>query len=69
MRTGDVIHANAEGVIKIPKACLGELAGHARRMYAFEREAHQHLRESGVAAAAKRAKILELLRQYGFLKP
>ena len=69
VRTGDVIHANAEGVIKIPKACLGELAGHARRMYAFEREAHQHLRESGVAAAAKRAKILELLVQYGFAKP
>ena len=68
VRTGDVIHANAEGASDIFDSCLGELAGHARRMYAFEREAHEHLREPGVAAAAKRARLLELLVQYGFAK-
>jgi regulator of RNase E activity RraA len=66
---GDVIHANVDGVIKIPKACLPELGGHAARMYAFERDAHQVLRQPGVAAAAKRAQVLDLLARHGFAKP
>jgi len=68
IQTGDVIHANAEGVIKIPQACLGELAGHAARMYAFEREAHHVFRQSDVSAASKRAQTLALLVKYGFAK-
>ena len=37
---GDVIHADAEGVIKIPRSCIGELAARAVQMRAFEHEAH-----------------------------
>jgi regulator of RNase E activity RraA len=65
---GDVIHANAEGVIKIPKTCLNELSAKATQMYAFEREAHQVLRQTDVAPAAKRGMVLELLIKYGFAK-
>lgn len=68
VRTGDVIHANAEGVIKIPPACLPGLAGHATRMYAFEREAHQSLRRTNLSPTAKRAELLALLARYGFAK-
>ena len=66
VHAGDVIHANAEGVIKIPKSCLGELAERARHMYAFEREAHAVMRPSGLPSAAKHAKVLELLAKHGF---
>lgn len=66
VQTGDVIHANSEGVIKIPKSCLAELADGATRMYAFEREAHQMLRQPGRTPTAKRAAVLQLLAKHGF---
>jgi 4-hydroxy-4-methyl-2-oxoglutarate aldolase len=69
VQPGDVIHANAEGVIKIPPTCLKELSAKATQMYAFEREAHQMLRQTGVAPAAKRGMVQELLIKYGFAKP
>ena len=68
VQPGDVIHANAEGVIKIPKACLAELSEAAKRMYAFEREAHQVLRRTDLTAPSRRENVLELLTKYGFAK-
>jgi regulator of RNase E activity RraA len=61
---GDVLHANHEGVIKIPSGCLGSLAERARQMRVFEYEAHAVLRCS-LAAAEKRRKVADL-RKFGF---
>jgi 4-hydroxy-4-methyl-2-oxoglutarate aldolase len=68
VQTGDILHANMEGVIKIPKACVNDLAGHATRMYAFEREAHYAFREPGLPRAQKTAAVMEALAKYGFAK-
>jgi regulator of RNase E activity RraA len=46
IRRGDVLHANAEGVIKIPHSCLELLARKATQMRAFEHEAHCILRRT-----------------------
>lgn len=69
VQTGDVIHANAEGVIKIPKGCLGTLADHATRMYAVEREAHHLFRQSQLSGKEKRNGVAKVLDKYGFAKP
>lgn len=72
VRTGDIIHANAEGVIKIPKACLKELSAKATDMYAFERDAHQVLRQnlrgSGTSLSSRNSLIQEFLVKRGFAK-
>ena len=66
VRTGDVIHANAEGVIKIPTACLGSLAGKAVRMRAFEHAAHAVLSQTDLAPKEKQARVAALVAEYGF---
>jgi 4-hydroxy-4-methyl-2-oxoglutarate aldolase len=66
IKTGDVIHANAEGVIKIPSSCLNTLAAGAVRMRAFEHEAHLALRRTDLSPAEKRQKAAEALAKYGF---
>jgi len=66
VKTGDVIHANAEGVIKIPASCLDVLAASAVRMRAFEHEAHLALRRTDLSLADKRQKVAEALTKYGF---
>lgn len=63
---GDVLHANLEGVIKIPSGCLGILADRARQMRVFEYEAHEVLRASNIPAVEKRQKVVALLRKFGF---
>lgn len=63
---GDVLHANHEGVIKIPSGCLGILAERARQMRVFEYEAHEVLRSSSIPPAQKRQKVGDLLRKFGF---
>ncbi|MEQ1849990.1 MAG: RraA family protein [Chthoniobacteraceae bacterium] len=63
---GDVIHANADGVIRIPPACLGELATNAVRNRAFEHEAHLFLRRTDRSPSEKRAYVQALIAKYGF---
>lgn len=63
---GDIIHAGAEGVIRIPPACLQRLPEAAVRMRAFEHEAHMLLRRTDVSVAAKRQGVGELVARYGF---
>jgi 4-hydroxy-4-methyl-2-oxoglutarate aldolase len=63
---GDVIHANAEGVIKIPKGCLATLAARARQMRAFEHELHCAWRRTDSEIKEKARRMNELLVQYGF---
>lgn len=66
VRTGDVIHANAEGVIKLPRACLDTLAEKAIQMRAFEHAAHKVLRRTDLAPAEKRKRVGDAIAQYGF---
>jgi regulator of RNase E activity RraA len=69
VRPGDVIHANAEGVIKIPAGCLDALSGAAARMRAFEHEVHAAWRRTDLTVSDKRARVAELLASYGFERP
>ena len=66
IQPGDVIHANAEGVIKLPKACLEDLPAQATRMRAFEHDAHRVLRRTDIPAKEKRDRVAALLTEYGF---
>ena len=63
---GDVVHANDEGVIKIPRACLATLSESAIRMRAFEHAAHIVLRRTDLSIAAKKKQVGDLVAQYGF---
>ena len=63
---GDVIHADAEGVIKIPRTCIGELATRAVQMRAFEHEAHLALRRADLSLAERRRRLADALAKYGF---
>jgi 4-hydroxy-4-methyl-2-oxoglutarate aldolase len=66
VRPGDVIHANAEGVIRIPSGCLETLPTRATQMRAFEHAAHCVLRQTDIQAAEKRQCVSQLLAEYGF---
>ena len=63
---GEIIHADAEGVIKIPRGSLPKLIASAIRMRAFELEAHTFLRRTDLEPTAKREMVSELLPKYGF---
>jgi 4-hydroxy-4-methyl-2-oxoglutarate aldolase len=66
VRSGDVLHANAEGVIRVPATCLEGLPQRAVQMRAFEHEAHLALRRSDLSPAAKRQAVADALVKYGF---
>lgn len=66
IRPGDVIHANEEGVIRIPAGCLPLLVESAHRMRAFEREAHAGQRRTDLTLQQKRELVQELIVEYGF---
>jgi len=66
VRPGDVIHANCEGVIRIPPGCLGILAERATAMRGFEHEAHRAFRSTDWSPAEKREFVTGLLARYGF---
>ena len=65
---GDVIHADTDGVIRIPSGCLARLAGEVVRMAEFEKEAHALLGAVGLTQPEKRRGIEEALARYGFRK-
>ncbi len=66
VRPGDLLHANAEGVIKIPPASLNQLSDRAVQMRAYEHCNHIHLRQTGLSPEAKRLGGAERLKAYGF---
>ena len=68
IRPGDVIHANSEGVIRIPSSCLEDLPSRAIQMRAFENAAHCVFRQTEIKASEKRKRVAELLAEYGFAK-
>ena len=66
IRTGDVVHANGEGVIKIPKTCLQTLPQRATQMRAFEHDAHRVLRRTDLSVKEKQKRVGKLVAKYGF---
>lgn len=66
IRAGDIIHASAEGVIRVPTAALEALPEKATRMRAFEHAAHRFLRRTDLTALQKRDAVVRLLGEYGF---
>lgn len=68
VRTGDVLHADSAGVIRIPHTCIDTVQERAIQMRAFEHEAHQWLRRKDVSLAVRRDQVKQLLKQYGFAK-
>ena len=66
VKPGDVLHANQEGVIRIPAGCLEELPEAATRMRAAEHEAHRLWRRTDVPPAEKRRYVSEAFAKYGF---
>ncbi len=68
IRTGDVLHANGEGVIRIPTGCLETLPAMAVKMRSFEQDAHRFLRQTDLSPRAKRRRVSDLLGEYGFGK-
>ena len=66
---GDVLHANEEGVIRIPKTCLDELPAAATRMLACEHEMHYALRRTDLTVAEKLQNSKDVFEAYGFAFP
>jgi regulator of RNase E activity RraA len=66
VQPGEVIHAGAEGVIKIPVGAIDKLLERAPLYRAFEHEAHQMLRRTDLSVAEKRQRLRGLLDKYGF---
>lgn len=66
VRVGDVIHANAEGVIRIPEAAVRKLIDKAPQMRAFEHEVHVQWRRTDISLDEKKAVAGRMLEKYGF---
>ena len=66
VNTGDVLHANAEGVIKLPKEKLEALGPKAVHMRAFEYQAHQILRDPEISPSLKKKQVQQVLLKCGF---
>jgi len=64
--SSDIIHANAEGVIRIPVAAVHKLLDQAPAYRAFEHEAHQLLRRTDIKALRKREMLDGIISKYGF---
>jgi len=63
---GDLLHANSEGVIKIPARAVPHLIEKAPAMRAFEHEVHVLWRRTDVSLAEKRAHAGGVLKKHGF---
>ena len=63
---GDIIHANAEGVIRIPDSAVLKLLEQAPAYRAFDHEAHQLFRRTDLTVAQKREQFDTVFNKYGF---
>jgi hypothetical protein len=64
--TGDVIHADKGGVIKVPPGCIERLPERASALRAFEHERHAHLRRTDIDLAEKLRILDGIKEKYGF---
>jgi 4-hydroxy-4-methyl-2-oxoglutarate aldolase len=64
--TGEVIHANIGGVIKLNRDYLARLVRAAPQMRAFEHEAHCIFRQTGMELSEKNAAVAKLAEKYNF---
>lgn len=64
---GDIIHANFEGVIRVPRGTLPTLADSAVRMRAFEHRVHMMLRRTDLSVTEKRQLTQNFISEYGFV--
>jgi 4-hydroxy-4-methyl-2-oxoglutarate aldolase len=63
---GDIVHANSEGVIRIPPSCIDRLAAAAVKNRAFEHDVHRFLRRTDASPQQKRDHVQKLIAQYNF---
>lgn len=66
IKDGEILHGDAEGVIKIPSGCLHQLADAAVRMRAAENEVHAQCRRIDLPIDEKKALIAKVFARYGF---
>lgn len=66
INAGDVLHGDAEGVIKIPRACVTKLSEAAVRMRAAENDVHLLLRRLDLSVAEKRSAVPRIFDKFGF---
>jgi regulator of RNase E activity RraA len=64
---GDVVHANNEGVIRIPQSAAELLPARAARMRAAESETHRIWRRTDVPLAEKRKWVQNVFTEFGFV--
>lgn len=69
IRPGDMVHASADGVIRIPETCLDGLPARARDMRALEQEAFGLFRQRGLSSTARDEAVGKLLEKYRFKLP
>jgi len=66
VRPGEVIHADSEGVIKIPTTCLEILAERATQMRSFEHDVHALFRRPDLPLRQKSDYVRASLEKHGF---
>lgn len=64
---GEIIHANAEGVIRFPIQAAAGLIEKAPKMRAFEHEIHAHWRRTDLTIAQKKSVVAAALEKYKFV--
>ena len=68
IRPGDILHADHEGIIRIPQSCLDRLSAEAIKVRAFENEAHGVLRQPNLTPGQKREIIDGISARYTFTR-
>lgn len=66
IRSGDLVHADSEGVITVPRACWDALPDAAVRMRTVETEIHNQWRRRDLPLDRKRALAGEIFEKHGF---
>lgn len=66
LRPDDLIHANAEGIIKVPSACAAHLTQRAARMRAAEHEVHKLWRRTDLEPRQKQQCVQKVFSEFGF---